>query len=77
MRTKNEGRWKWLLVKNRVATDTPPEWLGLKRSYNPMYRIVKTGGKTSDVYEMWEIVGEYDDPKEARAMLALAQASNS
>ncbi len=76
MRVKNEGRWRWLLLKNRAPE--PFELFGVKHVYHPNYKVIKTGASRYDGgYAMWEILGEYDDPKEARAMLALAQASNS
>lgn len=73
MRRKNYGRWKWLLVKQE------DQMFGIHNPLHepPKYKVVKTGASRYDgAYAYWEIVGEYDDPRQARAMLALVQASN-
>jgi hypothetical protein len=79
MRTKNEGRWKWLLLKNRseFPPSVPPTWLGVKSAYYSKYKVVKTGASRYDgAYALWETIGEYDDPKVAYAMLELINVSN-
>lgn len=62
MRRKNEGRWRWLLLKGNA------EW-------HPKYRVIKTGRSKDEqrMYWGWSLLGAFDTPTEARAMLKLLE----
>ena len=70
MRTKNKGRYKWLLLVRKGTRDPRvPDFEYADRKYE--YRIVRTTG-TADPYIGFKLVGTFDTEDEAKAMRKLA-----
>jgi hypothetical protein len=69
VRTKNKGRYKWLLLVRKETRDPRvPDFGHADRKY----RIVRTSG-TADPYIGFKLVGTFDTEDEAKAMRKLAE----
>ena len=67
MRTKNERRYKWLLMERKHTRDPRvPDW----GKSEDKYRIVRTVG-TADPYLGFKLIAAFDTHEEAQAMRKL------